>query len=508
MLSPDAYEEHCRRLEEGRARRHGQTWPGRGVGPLPGQRPVEIAPGRGDLNYTSWNGGWPQAPTGVPLVPYGWVSFANIFQTQPWVAAAVMRMLTWAVRVPLKAYRRGSEPNDRERLRPGNHRVATMITNPWKGASQAQLVMALLGPVLVHGNSVTEVRRVTRTRIELDPHDWRYCQPVMPNQNTLEGFQFNSGDGTLERDVALDRVLHMAWWSPIGPPKNWIGTSPLQQLGVTLGIENAAQRYSASLYQWGGRPPSAVTINDAALGMKADERREIMAQVRRDISELYGGPENMGKPALLGPGVDWKILGGSAVEAELIDMRRVSREEVAAVYLIPPPMMGILDRATYSNIKTQREMTYTDVLGPPLVLIEQMINGKIIRDLLGQDDCFVEFDFGAVLRGDRLEEINALRQAISSALMSPNEARYVLNMPRIEEEGMSEHWLPVNNLQPVTAAFARAHAVAETEREAEEAEEETPPEEIGETPEARAHRLLHVMMNGREYVLTANGNGH
>ena len=151
------------RLEAERNERRGQgtIWPtpddaGTGVIPL------QIGPGRGDLRYSA--GFVPTFPTALGLIGHRAVSFARIFQSQPWVAAAVMRMLTWAIRVPLKTYKKGSDdPNDRERVRTGDHPIATMLENPWTGGTSAQLIMNLLGPILVHGNSVTVVNDSSRS---------------------------------------------------------------------------------------------------------------------------------------------------------------------------------------------------------------------------------------------------------------------------------------------------------------------------------------------------------
>src|SRR5690554_6984432 len=50
--------------------------------------------------------------------------------------------------------------------------------------------------------------------------------------------------------------------------------------------------------------------------------------------------------------------------SDLIEARKLTREEVAAAYYIPPPLVGILDHATFSNIREQHKQLYQDTLGP------------------------------------------------------------------------------------------------------------------------------------------------
>lgn len=455
MLSPEEYAAWQADLNSRRAERHAEAIPGGTVWPTPddagtGVIPLQIGPGRGDLRYSS--GFIPTFPTALGLVGNKTISFTRIFQSQPWVAAAVMRMLTWAVRVPLCAYKKTGTDYASKKLGPDDHPIARLIANPWKGGSAAQLVMNLLGPILVHGNSVS---RIDDTHfldgvLGLTPKDWRFSMPIMPFRDQLTGFRFDSDIPSRQSDASIDKVLHIAWWSPVGP----LGTSPLMQLGTTLNIEDAAQRYQLGTFRHGGRPATAITMDEAFLGLKSGERKAIIKQIRADVDELYGGPDNAGRPALLPPGLTWDAVGQTTVEAELVDQRKIAREEVSAVYLIPPPLLGILDRATYANIGVQREMTYTDCLGPPLILIEQAINAQIMRDLLQDDQVYVEFDFGAVLRGDRLQEINAIRQAISMAMMTPNEGRSILSYPSSDVDGMNDFFIPGNNLQPISKAVS------------------------------------------------------
>jgi HK97 family phage portal protein len=198
---------------------------------------------------------------------------------------------------------------------------------------------------------------------------------------------------------------------------------------------------------------------------------------------LYGGPDQSGKPALLPPGLTWQAVGYTSVEAQLVDQRKVAREEIAGVYLISPPLLGIMDSATYSNIDTLRESIYTDTLGPPFVMIEQDINGQIIRDLLGEeDDIFVEFDFSQVLRGDRLQQITSLRAAIGMGMMTPNEGRDVLTMPRSLIEGMDAFYLPTNNLGPV-GQLHKEETITETGPIPGDPEEDQPPDDPGDDGE-------------------------
>lgn len=408
--------------------------------------PVELGEGRGDLRFSSvpiglWDG------AGVFLDQP--VSYARIFAEQPWVAIAVMRLLTWSVRVPLKLYERTGE-TERRRVRPSEHPAAAVVAEPWERGFAAELISSLLGPMLVHGNSLMDIEQGALGRLRFGRVDWRQVLAIREDPNDpfspIRGWEIHDPTGG-KRTRSADDLMHIRWWSPLSN----LGVSPLRQLRSTLTTESAALDWTMSNLANGARPDGVVEMDDQWLSdFKPEQRQQLLDQTRADLREAHSGPQRAGMLPVLPPGLTWKDSDRTtAVEAQLIEQRKVNREEVAAIYQVQPPMIGILDRATYSNIETARQMSYTDGLSPPLIMIEQAMSAHLLRHLLREPDLFYEFDLGHVLRGDRLKEIQAIREAIQTGVNTPNEGRAILNLPPSSAPGASRLWLNQNNLAPL-----------------------------------------------------------
>lgn len=418
--------------------------------------PIKVTASSALSGGTSW---LPPSPVNFANGVWRPTSYARLFCTQPWVAITVMRMLTWSVRVPLKVYRREGD-GSRQRLTPADHMLARAVVHPWTGGARAELTMALLGPLLVHGNGLMGITRGEdsegRETLRFEPLDWRYVAPVFTEADNpaspVAKWEVYGPHGDRRNSRSSLDVLHVHWWSPLGS----IGVSPLEQLRTTIDLEAAAVEWIGGQLRQGSRPSGVIQASEEFLGLDPEERQRLLDQLRSDLRENYAGPENAGLVPVLPPGLKWETANHTtAVEAELVEQRRVNRNEVAAVYQIPPPMVGILDRATYSNVATLREMAYTDALAPPLILIEEQLNAQVVRGMLGLEDVYVEYDFAGILRGDRLREVQSLREAISSGLLTPNEGREMLNRPRADRAEADELWMPQNNLRPMGAPDGR-----------------------------------------------------
>lgn len=378
---------------------------------------------------------------GMPL------SFSEMFAQQALVGTAVMRLITWSVRVPWKAYERGPK-GEKSRVEPTGIGLGRALVEPWPGGFQAQLVSHMLGSLLVHGNALTLVENTWRG-IRFTPLDWRTVTPLRkdprdPWSPIVAWRKYVADDDFLT--LSATQVLHQRWWSPLGV----CGVSPLMQLGTTIRSEDTASRMAATGLENAARPSGVVLMDEKFLGLEPAERQRLYEQTVTTLRGAYSGQPNQGKLAVLPPGLTWTSISyATAVEAQLIEQRKLNREEVAAVFQIPPALIGVMDGATMNNMREFRDMGIVDGLMPQLVLIEQSTNAFLHDAGLVRGDVFSEFDFAGILRGDRLKEVQAFKEAISSGQMTPNEARNRSNLPAATASGADDLYLPMNNLQPL-----------------------------------------------------------
>jgi HK97 family phage portal protein len=393
----------------------------------------------GPFQYTpeGFNSGL--ATNSMPLSEWGsgGGSYRKLYETQPWVAAAVNFLTRQIARLPLKVYERDSQ-NNPERVTEGP--LFNLVETPAPRRGPLHLKQWLAFPTLLHGNStVKKVRdRAGGTPRRLLPMYWPAME-LKTEDDEPEGEPIAWISRQFRRTAVLDidDVIHTSWHAPQGH----LGVSPLKQLGVTLQIERAAQAWQQGHLRNAARPSGGVTLPEAAAGDV-----ELRKELRSDLENLHQGGHNAGRPVIMPPGSKWEAFGHNAAEAELIDQRKLDREEIAAVYNAPQPLIGILDHATYSNIAELHKILYGPVLGPWLVLIEEGFKAQVIDGEPAFEGQWVEFDLKEMLKGEPLKEAMRLKNELQTGLRTINEARKVLNLPPIDHPDCNRPMIPANNI--------------------------------------------------------------
>ncbi len=249
--------------------------------------------------------------------------------------------------------------------------------------------------------------------------------------------------GKSELKIEPSEVIHFRTYNP---HNNTYGISPLEGLREILAEEHENTKYSSKFWQnaarIGGvieRPPEANDWSDAA-----------RANFRAQWESLYSGQDNAGKTAVLEEGMQFKPISWAPKDTLYIESRKLTREECARAYHIPPPMVGILERSTFNNIESQNKSLYTDVLGPLFRSVQDDFDTQYLSEFPDMQGAYVEFNIEAKLQGDFEKQTASFRQAVGVPYMTANEARERMNLPRIDSPEADQLVTPLNMSTPAT----------------------------------------------------------
>ncbi|KKL89767.1 hypothetical protein LCGC14_1911400 [marine sediment metagenome] len=358
-------------------------------------------------------------------------TYEQIYRSQLWINVMVNKLSRGIGRLPLKSYIAGGEPGERERVREGP--LADLLARPFEGGSPFDFKSAIIGNLCLYGNAIAVKMRPRpgQPPAELLPPAWGFWT-IQPGTNRrVDWYWFNSLGGQ-RIPFRPEEVIHWKYWAP---GRGLEGISPLEPLKDTIKLEDAARRTVISSYEHGARPVGGYSVPGTL-------KEETALRLREQLNETYGGVDNAYKILLMEGGAKWESMSHSLVDSDVIPTMKLTREEAAAVFDIPPPIVGILDRATFSNITEQHLMLYMDTMGPPLTMFEETLQVQLIDQEPQMAGQFVEFELAEVLKGDVQKRYDAYNKA--QWWMTPNEVRARENLPPKDDLDADSLHTPLN----------------------------------------------------------------
>jgi HK97 family phage portal protein len=151
--------------------------------------------------------------------------------------------------------------------------------------------------------------------------------------------------------------------------------------------------------------------NDARPGVTIKSPNQLSKDTKINIAtswdEGHRGLSNAQRTAVLDEGMTLEQMGFPPEDAQYLDSRRFSVEEIARGLRLPPHKLSDMSRAHFTNIEESNIDYVVGTLSPPATRIEQQIN----KDILGDPRYFAEHLFDGLMRGKTLERFNAYRVA-------------------------------------------------------------------------------------------------
>lgn len=244
-------------------------------------------------------------------------------------------------------------------------------------------------------------------------------------------------------------ILHIRGFggSPLG------GLSTLSYGRHTFGLASTIERASASTFRNGLRPAGVMTFPQ----FLTDEQRKI---VEGRLTEKFAGAMNSGKPMILEGGTKWESLSINPEDAQMLQSRGFSVEEICRFFGVPPHMVGHTTNATsWGTGLEQMSLGFQKfTLRRRLKRIEQALERSLLSPRDRAEGLSIEFVVEGLLRGDSAARAAFYASGLQNGWFCINEVRALENMPPVEGGD-----IPRNQMQNVPINEPRGAAPAPAE---------------------------------------------
>lgn len=236
-----------------------------------------------------------------------------------------------------------------------------------------------------------------------------------------------------------------------------IGLSPISYARHTLGSAMSVDEASGKMFANGMRVGGALTMQQV---LKKDQRDEI----RESMAEQLAGTSNTGKLMVLEGGATYTPLSMNPVDAQMLETRAFSVEEVCRWWRVPPFMIGHSEKSTSWGTGLEQQMIgfLTFSLRPYLTRIEQGIRKSLLPPA-ERGKYTIEFNLEGLMRADSAGRAALYASAAQNGWMTRNEIRELENRPPVEggdELTVQSNLLPLRLLgKAADAAKAAKNAI-------------------------------------------------
>lgn len=381
-------------------------------------------------------------------------TYRLIYRTNPWVFAAVNKLSRDIARCSRHTYQLDADAK-RTRLRGdipttpgrrfGGQALDALMAQPDPNLSGYACWFGTCVDKFVHGNALWGIDRAGNGGAPTDfPRiSWRDVVNVRERaDHSVIYYEVDPGmtqmlPGGKTRKYAPDEVVHFGRGTD---PDSAIGMSPLEACRYTIALYEGIVRHLVAYFQNQARPSGVISAEGLT--------RETAELIRELIEEAYTSPENAGR--ILVTSGTWSDTSGTPDESKVIDLIHASREEVAAVYGVPPPVLGILDQAIKSNVKELREQYVREGVGPPVNEFESEIIAQVVPLAPSWRYCQVRWELAEQLRPDAEAMAGVLEK--ERAILTIDEERVMIGKDPLEIEGVTDVPWVASGALPITRA--------------------------------------------------------
>lgn len=205
----------------------------------------------------------------------------------------------------------------------------------------------------------------------------------------------------------------------------YLGYSPIQLARQGIGLALAAEEFGAKWFGNGSKSGAVLEFPNK-LSPEAHQR------LKENFNDNDSGLQNAHKVRILEEGMKWTSISIPPNDAQFIETRNFSVEEICRLYGIWPGMMGVTSASQWGAEQQGRFLSqYT--LGPFIAAWESELTAKALTQEERRKGLHVLLDRSAIEKGDTKTVTEFLRAAVGRPVLTVNEGRHILDYAPIDD---------------------------------------------------------------------------
>lgn len=271
--------------------------------------------------------------------------------------------------------------------------------------------------VLLRGNAYAEIKRGYDGQVRSLTPIAGDRVTVLQLENGRMAYDVTNSDGTKKR-LLQEEVFHLRHRSDNG----LIGVAPITASRETVQLALAEREHGNSTFSNGARLSGLLKFPQK---LAPSQRNALSAS----WDSQYSGGANAGKTAILEEGVDYQTVSMSAMDAQYLESRQFSVEEIARLFRVPPTIIGDLRHGNYSNSVEMNRVFVVHTLRRHMTMWEQAISRALLTES-GRRIYFAEHNVEGLLRGDSANRAAFYKSGIESGWLTVEYVCKLENLPR------------------------------------------------------------------------------
>ena len=227
-----------------------------------------------------------------------------------------------------------------------------------------------------------------------------------------------------------DQMLHIV---DLRKPGQLRGESRIDLLKEQLGLAAALEEFAARFFGNGSTTQGIIEFPGALTKEQAKNLVDGFEQSHKGLRRAH-------RPGVLSSGAKFVKTGVNPNEAQMLESRQMSVEEIARIFRCPPSMLGVTTPGamSYASVEANQIHFVTHTLRPYIVKLEDAYS-KLLPE--GQ---FIKFSVDGLLRGDSQTRSNIYSQGIQAGWLSINDIHRLEDMAAVE--GGDVYRVPLANV--------------------------------------------------------------